>query len=365
MPEWPEGPPYEYPYATSISINEEVEWGRPSERQLKSGDLVKIEAALSKRGWPSIVECTYGVGTLSSQRQRILAVSRLALQNAVSAAMPGARLSAISFALQEVISAEGFFPEPVFVGHGIGRRMEEDPQIPCFARSPHEGPLIRPGFVFNIVSLVKETDARVADSGTAVVTADGRSACSNSRMVAIRGTGPVVLTPGPWEREERPPLVSAVRSISEELMRYLARNPRALFELDGHVFERLVGEILASFGFSLEFNVRTICGEIDIIGFTRDVLGNKLGYVVECKRYAERRHVGVSEVTRLFGIREALRTSLGVDHGLLVTTSDFTPNARDMAQAWSMDLRNYESLRNWLTNYGKPQPQVHLPFLAR
>lgn len=357
--------PVPYPFATCISVNDEVNWGVPSEKLLREGDLVTLEAGIYKDGFHSEAEYTYGVGRLDAKTERLLLASRIALQNAIEVARVGNRLAGVSFAIQQVATSYGYSVVREFVGHGIGRFLVEEPQIPCYGRG-EGGPILRPGMVLHVVALVKETPSPITYSanGITAITADGSSSCTNGHVIVVGQSGPEILTPGPWEREERPPLIEAVTAVSTQLITYLKKHPEALYRLDPHVFEKLVGEILASFGFALEFNVRTISGEVDIVGFTKDILGNSVGYVVECKRYSTGRRVRLAEVTRLQGIKETLKQTYGVDRGLFVTTSDFTRDAQVMGKRWDLDLRNCSAVVDWLKAYKVSEDDLYLPFLC-
>ena len=355
--------PGPYEFATFVSVNDEA-WAKPGLRVLNAGDLVTVETGLRKNDFHAVAEYTYGVGRLSPARQRLLAASRLALQTGVSAAASDRRVSAISYALTQAAESHGYDMIREFVGSGVGRAPREEPMVPCFAESESKGPVLRAGMVLHVLSIIKagKPSLRVLDNDVAVST-DGTDVCSNGHVVAVTEQGPEILTPGPWERHERTPLVAAVNLISKEMIAFLARHPEALYRLDPKVFEKLVGALLESHGFSVQFNVQTTSGEVDIIGVTRDVLGNRLGYVVECKRYARHRRVKVSEVTRLYGIKESLRQSWGVDRGLVVTTSDFTRHAERMGDRWDLDLRDHGRLVEWLQTFSAPRGGS-LPFLG-
>jgi restriction endonuclease len=123
--------------------------------------------------------------------------------------------------------------------------------------------------------------------------------------------------------------------------------------LDGHVFEDTIAEILASLRFGeIGVRVRTIAGEVDIIGFSRDVLGTKIGYVFELKQRAKsNRPISVSEVTRLYGIREGLREKLAISRGVFATTTTFTRNAREFGEIHQLSLSDFGALKSWIDRY--------------
>jgi methionyl aminopeptidase len=363
-----------YPFATHISVNEEVNWGVPGERVLQEGDLVTIEVGLYRDDCHTAAEYTYPVGQVTARNGRLLLTTNLALQSAVAAAAPGKRVRHISQAIQSITESNGFCVTRGFLGYGIGENFHQGPRIPGYEPGEHDtddgltsdlDQELEIGQTLHVIAMA-QAPARLIEgpNGVTAVTEDGSFASSAGHVIVLDDDGPIVLTQGPWEEEERRPLVESIRTVSSELVQYTRYHPSALYHVDPHVFERLVGEILASWGFSLEFNVRTVSGEVDILGFTRDVLGNRIGYVIECKRYARKNLVGLSEVTRLHGIREDLRYRSRVQNALLVTTSDFTKPARRMAAERHLDLRNYEALLDWLSAYKVRESGLYLPFLC-
>lgn len=161
--------------------------------------------------------------------------------------------------------------------------------------------------------------------------------------------------------ETQKPIFEAIGpEITEQLMRWLQRHPQDVKALDSHVFERVVAEILAGRGFDLELNVRTVTGEVDIIAFNSDQLGERIGYVVECKRY-QSRTVRLKAVVQLLGIKDELSRVQGIDRALFVTTADFTRDARRLEQSrWDLSLRNYDAVAEWLNQY-QPKSGLYLP----
>lgn len=153
--------------------------------------------------------------------------------------------------------------------------------------------------------------------------------------------------------EPKRELVEACRTLSNELLAYLRRHPDALYRIDPKVFEQLVAEILSSYGFDVDLNVRLPAGEVDIIALSRDVFGKRIGYLVECKRYAPRRHVSIGQVARLYELKRASEGQLGIPFAMFVTTSDFTRDAKQFyGGRWDLDLKNCDALLEWLRTYG-------------
>jgi restriction endonuclease Mrr len=144
-----------------------------------------------------------------------------------------------------------------------------------------------------------------------------------------------------------------VHEVDRELMQFLKKKPAAVLQTSGHLFEKIIAEILASLGFSdITLNVKTEAGEVDIIGFSRDVLGVNIGYIFELKQLAESgRKVELHEITRLYGIREALKARLGIHQAIFVTTTDYTRPAFDFGEVHTLSLSAYENVIQWLEDY--------------
>ena len=144
-------------------------------------------------------------------------------------------------------------------------------------------------------------------------------------------------------------LVEGCRAISRELLAYCDRHPEALHRLDPRVFEQLVGEIFSSYGFDVELNVRLPAGEADVIALGKDILGKRIGYLIECKRYSPTRRVSVGQVARLYELKRASQERLKIPYAMFVTTSDFTKDAmRFYGNRWDLDLKNRDGLSAWI-----------------
>ncbi len=165
--------------------------------------------------------------------------------------------------------------------------------------------------------------------------------------------------------EQQAPVLEVIGpELSERLMQWLQRHPQDIRTLDPHLFEQVVAEILAERHFDIDLNVRTVAGEVDIVAFSADRLGTRVGYVIECKRYRAER-VRLSAVVRLLGIKEELSRALGLDRALFVTTADFTQDARRLEQSrWDLSLRNYEAVAEWLHQY-HASSGLYLPLRSR
>ncbi|MEM7204923.1 MAG: pentapeptide repeat-containing protein [Planctomycetota bacterium] len=148
------------------------------------------------------------------------------------------------------------------------------------------------------------------------------------------------------------PVVELVTLIRSELMRDLKKNPKAIRDIGTRQFEELIAEILASYGWEVQLTPKTRDGGYDIFAIQKDVSGVRANWIIECKRYAEHRKVGVDIVRSLYGVK----TDMRVGNAMLATTSDFTKGVHDFkASKYDLDLRNYEAVLEWVNTY-KPKP---------
>jgi len=185
-----------YPAALCTSVNDEVVHGIPSaKRLLKDGDIVSIDCGVILDGFYSDAAVTYSVGTASARTQELLDATKASLEAAIQQAQVGGRLGDISAAVQEVCEAHGFGVVRDFVGHGIGRAMHEDPQVPNFGRRG-KGPRLKAGMVLAIEPMVNagKPEVRVLPDGWTAVTVDGSYSAHFEHTVAITKDGPQILT---------------------------------------------------------------------------------------------------------------------------------------------------------------------------
>ncbi len=184
-----------YPANTCISVNEEVIHGIPGPRVIKDGDIVGIDIGIIYQEYYSDMAVTVGFGDLTAGKQKLIDVTRQALFRGIAEARPGNRLGDISHAIQQYAEAKGFSIVRDFVGHGIGRQLHEDPEIPNYG-PPRQGPLLQPGMVFAIEPMVNMGVAhtRMLPDGWTAVTADGKPSAHFEHTVAITESGPVILT---------------------------------------------------------------------------------------------------------------------------------------------------------------------------
>jgi methionyl aminopeptidase len=184
-----------FPASICVSINDEVVHGIPGERLLQEGDIVSLDFGAYYRGFHGDAAVTVGVGNISSESRSLIEVTEGALQAGIAAARHGARLGDISAAIQSHVESRGFSVVREYVGHGIGRDMHEEPQIPNFG-PPGQGPLLQDGMALALEPMVNAGDWRTkvnADKWT-VVTADGSLSAHFEHTIAIDGAEPKILT---------------------------------------------------------------------------------------------------------------------------------------------------------------------------
>ena len=185
-----------YPSALCTSINEEVVHGMPhAKRILKDGDILSIDCGVIINGYYSDAAVTYPIGTVSSKTRKLLDITEASLEKAIQQCQVGGRLGDISSAVQQLCEAEGFGVVREFVGHGIGRAMHEDPQVPNFGDSG-KGPRLKAGMVLAIEPMINAggPEVRVLKDGWTAVTIDGSYSAHFEHTVAITKVGPQVLT---------------------------------------------------------------------------------------------------------------------------------------------------------------------------
>jgi methionyl aminopeptidase len=184
-----------FPATLCISINEEVVHGIPSQRQLKEGDIVSLDVGVNFVGYFGDAAITLPVGEIDPEAKRLLEVTEKALTIGIEKAKIGNRLFDISFAIQRWVESHGFSVVRDFVGHGIGRDLHEEPQVPNFG-APHQGPRLEKGMVFALEPMVNEGtyEVRVLSDGWTVVTADGKRSAHFEHTIAITDDGAEILS---------------------------------------------------------------------------------------------------------------------------------------------------------------------------
>lgn len=185
-----------FPATVCTSINEEVVHGIPSpHRRLKEGDIIGLDLGCIVDGYYADCALTLAAGEIPLGVQRLLDVTRESLDRAVAQCRPGRRLGDVSHAVQEHVERHGLGVVRAFVGHGIGRELHEDPQIPNFGE-PGRGPVLKPGMALAIEPMVTMGgwEVRILSDRWTAVTEDGSWAAHFEHTVAISENGPVVLT---------------------------------------------------------------------------------------------------------------------------------------------------------------------------
>jgi len=185
----------EYPASLCVSINEQVVHGIPDNRRLQPGEIVSLDVGVFLNEYYGDAAITVPVGKVSDEAARLLEVAQQALAKGIEQARDGNRLLDISYAIQSWAEEHGFSVVRDFVGHGIGRNLHEDPQVPNFG-APHTGPRLRPGMVLAIEPMINAGtwEVEVLDDGWTVVTADRRLSAHFEHSIAITEQGADILS---------------------------------------------------------------------------------------------------------------------------------------------------------------------------
>jgi methionyl aminopeptidase len=184
-----------FPYSICASVNEQVVHGFPSSYQLKEGDIFSIDCGVTLDGFVGDTATTVPVGTVGDEWLKLISVTEECLELAIEECLPGKHLGDIGAAVQHHAETHGYSVVRDYVGHGIGRSMHEDPQIPNYGR-PGQGPKIRAGYVFAVEPMINMGThyTKVLADGWTVVTVDGRPSAHAEHTIAITEEGPEVLT---------------------------------------------------------------------------------------------------------------------------------------------------------------------------
>jgi len=184
-----------FPASLCVSINEEVVHGIPGQRKVKEGDIVSLDVGVNLNGYFGDGAITLPVGEVDREAKRLLEVTERALYVGIEKAKEGNRLFDISYAIQTWVEGHGFSVVRDYVGHGIGRDLHEEPQIPNFG-TPHQGPRLEKGMVFALEPMVNEGtyDVKILSDGWTVVTADGKRSAHFEHTIAITEAGAEILS---------------------------------------------------------------------------------------------------------------------------------------------------------------------------
>ena len=186
-----------FPSSVCASVNEEIVHGIPRARVLNEGDIVSVDVGAIYKGFHGDSAITVAVGQIDDESQSLMDVTAGSLQVGIAAAKPGAFTTDISKAIQEYVESRGFSVVREYTGHGIGRNMHEDPQIPNYFEPRLGGRVrLRPGMTFALEPMVNVGDwrTRVLDDRWTVVTADGTRSAHFEHTVAVTKNGPEILT---------------------------------------------------------------------------------------------------------------------------------------------------------------------------
>lgn len=190
-----------FPASICASPNSMVVHGIPGADELKRGDVLSVDIGVIKNGWVADAAMTVPIGPIDPGARKLLDVTKGALFAGVERMQPGNRLGDVSAAIQRAVEIEGLSIIRTLVGHGIGRDMHEDPQVPNFG-TPGKGPLLEEGTVLAIEPMVNAGGplVRIGEDGWAVYSDDGSLAAHFEFTVAVTADGPRILTP--WHEDE-------------------------------------------------------------------------------------------------------------------------------------------------------------------
>lgn len=186
-----------YPKTLCVSVNDEIVHGIPSaRRRLNPGDIVGLDFGVVYQGFYGDAARTVPVGKISDRAERLLRVTRAALYAGIEQAQVGNRISDIARAVQQTAEGAGFSVVTEFAGHGIGRSLHEDPQVPNYVRRGMPNPRLQEGMALAIEPMINEgvPELRILDDGWTAVTADGKLSAHFEHSIAITAGGPRILS---------------------------------------------------------------------------------------------------------------------------------------------------------------------------
>ncbi|MGO4530015.1 type I methionyl aminopeptidase [Paenibacillus sp. 2TAF8] len=184
-----------YPYATCASVNDVICHGFPGKYVLKDGDIVTIDMVVNLNGWLADSAWSYAVGNVSPEAQHLLDVTKNSLYKGIELAIVGNRIGDISHAIQTYAEGEGLSVVREFIGHGIGEKMHEEPQVPHYG-PPHRGPRLKEGMVITIEPMLNigTFRSKLDSDGWTARTLDGSLSAQYEHTIAITADGPIILT---------------------------------------------------------------------------------------------------------------------------------------------------------------------------
>jgi len=187
--------PYPYPASICTSVNDELVHGIPGKRKLEEGDIVSIDAGTVYEGFVGDMAVTIAVGKVSDDTQRLIKVTKRALEIAIAQMVPGNTTGDVGYAVQTYVESQGLFITRTYTGHGVGREMHEGPQVPNYGK-PGRGMRLREGMTIALepMVLVGTTNTTVKSDQWTVASADGSLTAHFEHTVAITANGPQILT---------------------------------------------------------------------------------------------------------------------------------------------------------------------------
>ena len=184
-----------FPAAVCVSVNDEIVHGIPDEYTLKEGDILSMDIGLRYKGYCADMAATVGIGDVTPEAEKLIQVTRESLEAGINKMYPGNRMGDLGFAIQKKVEENGYHVVRDFVGHGIGKGLQEDPQVPNYG-SPGRGIRFEPGMVLAVEPMVNAgtEKVKIKKNGWTAATADGSLSCHFEHTVAITESGPMVLT---------------------------------------------------------------------------------------------------------------------------------------------------------------------------
>ena len=194
---------YPYPAETTISINDELVHGIPGDRRLENGDIVSIDCGTLHDGFVADSALTVGVGEIAEEAQKLLRITREALFEGIKKMVPGNSTGDVSEAIQAHVEGNGFHVVREYTGHGVGRSMHEEPQVPNYGRKGRGVPL-KPGMTIALEPMVMSGsfETRILSDQWTVASKDGRLTAHFEHSVAVTENGPWILTAMDEELDE-------------------------------------------------------------------------------------------------------------------------------------------------------------------
>lgn len=184
-----------FPASACISVNDELIHGIPGPRVIQEGDIVSVDVGAYYKGYHGDNAYTFAVGKISSEAQQLLDVTKESLNRAIQAAVPGARLGDVGYAVQSYVEPFGYAIVREYVGHGVGTKLHEDPEVPNYG-TPGRGIRLMPGMTIAIEPMVNAVGekVKVLSNHWTVVTASHSLSAHFEHTIAITESGPVILT---------------------------------------------------------------------------------------------------------------------------------------------------------------------------